>query len=138
MKYLVHYSISGALTVYAENIEQAREMANDIPIEAIIQDATDNATQGYGIEIGTVEKNNEPDEKTLLRKLLEAGMQRDQIDNWRSDLYVLKNDISEKIIDEYKFNDNVKTFVCQTDGKLWYDIPFAFEEFRISQKDRRK
>ena len=67
--------------------------------------------------------------KTMYQQLLELGMQEDQLGNWCSDLYVLKNDISTKFINEYEFKCNVKTFKSNIDGLMWYDVPFAYSEY---------
>jgi hypothetical protein len=62
-------------------------------------------------------------------KLLSMGMKEEEISNWCSDLYVKKNEISEKFVSEYEFKMNVKTFVSQIDKKIWYEIPFAYTEY---------
>lgn len=62
--------------------------------------------------------------KNLKQQLLNAGIKKENIDHHESDLYVIKNDISTKIINNYKFKNNVTTF--KSDGQKWYDIPFAY------------
>lgn len=62
--------------------------------------------------------------KDLKQQLLNAGIKKENIDYYESDLYVIKNDISTKIINNYKFKDNVTTF--KNDDQTWYDIPFAY------------
>ena len=68
-------------------------------------------------------------EKTIKEQLLELGMKQEEIDNHCSDLYVLKNSISEKFVSEYKFKSIVKPFRSEIDGKIWYDMPFAYVEY---------
>lgn len=73
--------------------------------------------------------------KTLKEIFLENGMKESEIDTHESDLYVLVNDISKKIVNEYEFKNNVTTFKSQIDNKLWYDIPFGdFENFIKEKK----
>ena len=43
-----------------------------------------------------------------------------------SDLYLKVNAISEKIVNEYEYKNNVTMFIDQIDRVLWYDIPFAY------------
>lgn len=80
---------------------------------------------------------------TMRDDFLKAGMKPEEISNWCSDLYVLKNEISEKIISEYEFKKNVSTFLencncdkphkrgetCNFVRRTWYDIPFAYTEY---------
>jgi len=70
--------------------------------------------------------------KTLREQMLAAGMQPDQLDNWCSDLYVLKNDISSKVLESYEWKKNVTTFKAKVEpykGRMWYDIPFGYAEY---------
>lgn len=53
-------------------------------------------------------------------------MAPDEIDHHESDLYLKKNEVSDKLISNYKFKNNVTIFRDQIDGVLWYDIPFAY------------
>ena len=68
-------------------------------------------------------------EKTIREQLLELGMKQEEIDNHCSDLYVLKNFISDKFVSEYEFKSIVTTFRSELDKKLWYEIPFAYTEY---------
>ena len=54
------------------------------------------------------------------------SMLPEEIGNHCSDLYLLKNAVSEKLVARYEFRCDVKTFRSQIDGKIWYDIPFAY------------
>jgi lipopolysaccharide biosynthesis regulator YciM len=58
--------------------------------------------------------------------LAKAEMQPDEIGTHCSDLYLLKNSVSEKLVSQYEFRCNVTTFRSQIDGKIWFDIPFAY------------
>lgn len=61
-----------------------------------------------------------------------------------SDLYIPKNEQTEKIINAYEFKQNVTAFCAQDDKKTWYDIPFSFAPYfdhrqeRFQRKDRYK
>lgn len=65
---------------------------------------------------------------TIREQLLKLGMRPEEIDNHSSDLYVLKNSISEKFVSEYEFKMNVTIFRDNIEGKIWYEIPFAYTE----------
>ena len=43
-----------------------------------------------------------------------------------SDLYLWVSDETIALVDSYRFKGNVTTFISETDGKLMYDIPFAY------------
>jgi hypothetical protein len=49
--------------------------------------------------------------------------------NHASDLYVMVTDESRKLIEDYEFKCNVRTFVSNIDKKLWFDVPFAYQPF---------
>lgn len=66
---------------------------------------------------------------TIKKELLKLGIQENEIDSHCSDLYVKKNEISEKFINEYEYKQNVTTFTDNIEGKIWYEIPFANEEY---------
>jgi hypothetical protein len=68
--------------------------------------------------------------------LLSLGMKPEEIDNHYSDLYVLKNDISTKFVNGLCVDQkrNVTTFVSQIDKKVWYDMPFMYEEYYEKRK----
>ena len=68
--------------------------------------------------------------------LLSLGMKPEEIDNHYSDLYVLKNDISTKFVNGLYADQkrNVTTFVSQIDKKVWYDMPFMYEEYYEKRK----
>ena len=67
--------------------------------------------------------------KTIKEQLLELGMKPEEIDSHCSDLYVLKNSISDKFVSGYEFKQNVKSFRSELDGKIWYEILFAYTEY---------
>ena len=77
-------------------------------------------------------------EKSLREQFLDAGMKKSQLGNWQSDLYVLKNEISTQLLKEYKFQNNIQTFISEIDGKEWYDIPFAYVEHFKAKINVRK
>lgn len=57
------------------------------------------------------------------------SMPKNEIDHWQSDLYLKATPISEKLVDEYEWRGSVTTFLDQVEGKLWYEIPFAFTPY---------
>ena len=59
-------------------------------------------------------------------ELKEAGV---KLDSHYSDLYAEKTPESKKIIDKYEFKKNVTTFINQKNNKVWYDIPFANQDW---------
>ena len=68
--------------------------------------------------------------------LLSLGMKPEEIDNHYSDLYVLKNETSTKFVNGLCVDQkrNVTTFVSQIDKKVWYDMPFMYEEYYEKRK----
>lgn len=63
---------------------------------------------------------------SIYEEMKAAGV---EIGHHESDLYVPVNDITRKIVREYKYRANVTIFTCQIDKKPWYDIPFAYLPF---------
>ena len=63
---------------------------------------------------------------TIYQELLAADV---PLDNHESDLYALVTDASRAIVARYQHREIVKTFTSEVDGKLWYDIPFAYTPF---------
>jgi hypothetical protein len=49
--------------------------------------------------------------------------------NHQSDLYIPVNETTKEMVKNYKFKNNVTTFVNQVEGGLWYDIPFAYSPY---------
>jgi hypothetical protein len=67
---------------------------------------------------------------TLREELIKRGIKKEELSQYQSDLYVLKNNISDEFIKNYRYKSTVTTFTSQIDGKTWYDIPFGyFTEF---------
>jgi len=62
----------------------------------------------------------------IYQQMIIAGQ---EIDSHESDLYVKVTDRSQEIVDVFEFKSNVKTFVSQIDGCLWFDIPFSYLPF---------
>lgn len=52
-----------------------------------------------------------------------------QIANWCSDLYIIKNDITTALVNDYEFKQNVKTFIDNIDHVPWYEIPFEYTPY---------
>lgn len=59
----------------------------------------------------------------------EAKKMNAEIDHHESDLYIIKNADTEKLIADYEFKQNVKTFRHVETGAIWYDIPFAYSPY---------
>lgn len=69
---------------------------------------------------------------TSLYEQIKTAIPEDQIDNHYSDLYVLISPESTALIQKYEFKSNVKTFRSNAGphkGKMWFDIPFAFQPY---------
>ena len=60
---------------------------------------------------------------SLYEKVVAAGIKHS---NHASDLYIPVNEDTTKLIAEYEYKCNVTKFVSQIDGKVWFDVPFAF------------
>jgi hypothetical protein len=63
---------------------------------------------------------------TIYQLLKSAGQ---ELESHESDLYVKITDDSIKIVNNYKFRNNVTSFISKIDGEPWFDIPFAFDPF---------
>ena len=75
---------------------------------------------------------------TIKEQLLKLGMTPEEISNHESDLYVLKNSISEKFISSYEYKQNVTTFRSQIDNKIWYDIPFGYMVEHYAKRNKKE
>ncbi len=60
---------------------------------------------------------------SIYERMVAAGV---QIDHHETDLYVPANPVTRELVREWKFRAIAKTFVSQIDGKLWFDLPFAY------------
>ena len=61
---------------------------------------------------------------SIYEQMKSAGV---EIASHETDLYVPVNPTTQKIVDGYTFKTNVTSFTSQIDGKLWFDIPFAYQ-----------
>ncbi len=66
-------------------------------------------------------------EKTIYELALKQ-MKDDDISFYKSDLFLRVNAISQKLVENYKWKQCVKTFKC-FENKTWYDIPFGFDPY---------
>ncbi|GAB1376868.1 hypothetical protein MASR1M48_17200 [Lactococcus petauri] len=66
-------------------------------------------------------------EKTIHQQLKDAGITT--FAGHFSDLYVPVNEVTTKIIDGYKYKKSVTKFINRVQGGLWYDIPFAHDDY---------
>lgn len=74
----------------------------------------------------------------IYQQLKRAGV---KLDHHESDLYAKVTPTSQRIVNSYRFKSQVKKFRSQIDGKLWFDIPFAYTPFwnkDRGKKDKRK
>lgn len=61
-----------------------------------------------------------------LKRVFELlGFASNELDNHESDLYVLKNEISTLVVNVL-VNNKAEVFMSEIDKKLWFDIPFAY------------
>lgn len=62
---------------------------------------------------------------TLYETLQSAGC---EMDSHESDLYVRATAEATTILKRFPTQwENARAFTSQIDGKLWYDVPFAFQ-----------
>jgi hypothetical protein len=61
-------------------------------------------------------------------------MTPNEIDHHESDLYVLRNEKSQPLVEG--FVGSHTTFVGSTDRRVWYDVPFAYKPFWDKVSDR--
>lgn len=69
--------------------------------------------------------------------LIKLGMKPEEFDAHESDLYVKKTPISERYLETYIHKDNVTEFKNEKEpnvGDIWYDFPFANDEWWDSKK----
>ncbi|MFA5385596.1 MAG: hypothetical protein WC364_13255 [Eubacteriales bacterium] len=57
-----------------------------------------------------------------------------EIDHHESDLYVPCNQKTKAILNQYQYRENVIVYTNKQDGKLWYDIPFAYSPYWEKRK----
>ena len=65
-----------------------------------------------------------PTNRSLHQQLLAAGV---DVDSHESDLYAMVTPESRRIVEESGHGSTM--FRSEADGKLWYDLPFAFDPF---------
>lgn len=71
---------------------------------------------------------------SIYKELINKGIKPNEISSHCSDLYVVKNAISEQYIQNYTFRESVSSFISQVDGEIWYDIPFGYWDEYISRR----
>ena len=64
----------------------------------------------------------------IYQKAVES-MQGNEIDHHQSDLYLKVTPVSEVLVKNYEFKNNVKRFYCRLDKSSWFDIPFGYTPF---------
>ena len=63
---------------------------------------------------------------TIYKQAVAAGI---EIDHHESDLYLKDCKESREVLTGYRFGCNVRRFVSQVDGAMWFDVPFAYDPF---------
>jgi len=71
----------------------------------------------------------------IYNQIVSAGIEHS---HHESDLYVPVNEQTHAIVKAYRFASNVTTFVSNIDGKLWYDIPFAYLPYWEAKQAKQK
>lgn len=61
----------------------------------------------------------------------------EDIDHYRSDLYIRVSNESRKLIDSYEYAKQVQIFKSNIDGKAWYEIPFGYPPFWMTHEVRK-
>ena len=61
---------------------------------------------------------------TLFQEIVKRGI---AYDNHESDLYIPANAETYQLLKDYK--QKGEQFKCNIDGKLWFDVPFAFDNW---------
>lgn len=61
----------------------------------------------------------------LYQKMLAFGI---TIDHHESDLYAVVSPVSQRLVDQYEYKENVTRFKS-SDGRIWFDIPFAYTPY---------
>lgn len=52
-----------------------------------------------------------------------------------SDLYLWKNEDTQKLVNEYQYKSNVTSFKSETDDLIMYDIPFVYHMYHAKNKE---
>ena len=66
------------------------------------------------------------DMKTItIYQLAVSEMQPNEVSSHESDLYLKCTPVSENLVSNYEFKQNVQKFRSNIDGSMWFDIPFA-------------
>lgn len=64
---------------------------------------------------------------SLYKQVLHRGI---EFDTHCNDLYLYVTDETIKLIDGYEYKNNVTTFKNEINGRLMFDVPFAYEDYR--------
>lgn len=62
----------------------------------------------------------------IYKRAIAAGI---PTENHCSDLYLPVTEETRRLVREYDHKKNVTAFRSQCDGRIWYDIPFAYSPF---------
>jgi hypothetical protein len=64
---------------------------------------------------------------SLYQKILYFNI---EFDTHCNDLYLYVTDETKDLINSYEFKVNVTTFKSAIDGRLMFDVPFAYEDYK--------
>ena len=74
-------------------------------------------------------------DRTLMQRLLDAGVSRDYMDHHYSDLYVFVSPVTKRVIEEwckengYSRSWHCPIFIDNVTGALMYDCYFAYDPY---------
>lgn len=69
---------------------------------------------------------------TIVKELINLGLNKKEIDFYGTTLYVPINEITHKWKRNYEFEKNITNFIDKIDGTPYYEIPFA-----IGKEDKK-
>lgn len=77
-------------------------------------------------KIDKEDKNENHEKHDSILELAMQQMPPEEIDHWQSDLYLKKTPVSDKLVADYEWKNQVTVFRDNIDNELWYEIPFAY------------
>lgn len=117
-KYAVFHNEMGIVGFENETI--ARELFQKVEGIAILYRIDNNGSM-------TILEQKNIDKTTIHQKLKALGV---ELAGHCSDLYCPVTLETSKIVENYEFKDSVTRFTSNIDGKLWFDIPLANDDFK--------
>ena len=71
--------------------------------------------------------------RDMLQVIRDKGIKHS---NYCSDLFIYVTEETTRLVNDYQYKCNVTTFISETDGKLMYEIPFAYWDY-YTKKGKR-